>query len=167
MSSSRFNHFIAGSRDCSSLKRDPYRLSDTVSLVTLYARDNLEKLNVKSGTSTFLLLLFIIPGDYFFSSFFLFSPVPAPCLSPSYRRNEFLAAHEYPSANHNEESSVRDNLKRIIQPLVQSRPHREKLLLDYWRVNTQTILCILFLPPPCVAAEDPSCFPLLSFLLSE
>lgn len=76
---------------------------------------------------------------------FSFSSAPVPYLSSSYQCNEFLAAHEYSPANHNEESSVRDNLKGIIQPLKRFYPSRGKLMVDYWRVNTQTNLYILFL----------------------
>lgn len=98
--------------------------------VTVHARGIIwKKLNVKSGTSTFSFSLpFIVLCNYFslslsFYFFFLFLFLPLALPLPA--RNEFLAAHEYPSANHNEESSVRDNLKRIIQSLARFYPGGE------------------------------------------
>ena len=83
-----------------------------------------------------------------FLYFFLlsFSSCSLPYLT-SYQRNEFLAAHEYPSANHNEESSVRDNLKRIIQSLARFHPTGEACggLLACEYVNESFLFSFFFL----------------------
>lgn len=93
---------------------------------------------------------------------FSFSSAPVPYLSSSYQCNEFLAAHEYSPANHNEESSVRDNLKRIIQPLKRFYPSRGKLMVDYWRMNTQTNLS--FFSSKNISRKEGACPP--SFFIS-